>query len=432
MQLRWQGVFPAPITMLVLLFHSSQLLGQMLSTASLSCSTTTVGRIPINDLGPGVYQGYEGGLYPGGLNQPPQGHHSGGLAMAGEIQPRNPAGAIDPVNGKIVLLSIGMSNATQEFSVFKSLADTTAQKNPKLTIVDGAQGGQTAAIIANPAANFWTVVDQRLGAAGVTRQQVQIAWVKEADANPTAAFPRHAQVLDSEFVLIARILKAFYPNIKLAYWSSRTYGGYATTTLNPEPFAYESAFAVKWTITRQINGDTALAYTGSDARAPWLGWGAYLWADGLIPRSDGLIWLCDDFVSTDRTHPSPSGRQKVAQLLLNFFTTDTTAKGWFLRPVATGIRRLDASPPDAYTLEQNYPNPFNPSTTIVYRVKSRESIELGVFDVLGQKVATLVDDVKDEGTYDVTWDASASAGGVYFYRLRTPSGSQVRQMLLLK
>jgi hypothetical protein len=223
-----------------------------------------------------------------------------------------------------------MSNTTQEFSAFKMLADTAAVKNPKLTIVDGAQGGQTAAIISDSNANFWNVIDQRLASAGVTRQQVQVAWVKEANASPTQGFPRHAQILDSQFVLIARILKIKYPHIKIAYWSSRIYAGYATTNLNPEPYAYENAFAVKWTIERQVNGDTLLRYSGTNPKAPWLSWGPYLWADGLIPRNDSLIWLCSDF-SSDGTHPSPNGRLKVARMLLNFFKTDPTAVPWFTR-----------------------------------------------------------------------------------------------------
>ncbi|MEK6570938.1 MAG: hypothetical protein AABZ61_06180, partial [Bacteroidota bacterium] len=278
--------------------------------------------------------------------------------------------ALTSSTAKLCCSPLAWSNATQEFSVFKSIADTTSSKNPKLVIVDGAQGGQTAAIISNPSANFWTVIDQRLTTAGVTRQQVQAAWVKEANAGPTESFPRHAQILDSQFVLISRILKSRYPNIMLAYWSSRTYGGYATTNLNPEPYAYESGFAVKWTITRQINGDTALTYSGQNARAPWLSWGAYLWADGLVPRSDGLTWICDDFVTSDRTHPSASGRLKVAQMLLNFFKTDTTTKGWFLRPQATSVQNPNPNTqsPSRFSLEQNYPNPFNPSTKVGFQI----------------------------------------------------------------
>lgn len=388
--------------------------------------------MPINDLATGFYQGYQGGLYPNGINQPPSSHLSDGLAMAAQVVPLNAAGTIDLINGRIVLLSIGMSNTTQEFSTFKSIADTSSVKNPKLTIVDGAQGGQTAATIANPSANFWTVVDQRLTTAGVTRQQVQIAWVKEADASPTAAFPRHAQVLDSEFVLISRNLKSFYPNIKIAYWSSRIYAGYATTNLNPEPYAYESGFAVKWTLTRQINGDTALTYSGANPRSPWLAWGPYLWADGLTPRSDGLIWLCDDFVPSDRTHPSPSGRLKVAQLLMNFFTTDTTAKAWFLRPTSTTIRYPQSEIPNQFALEQNYPNPFNPVTNLQFTIDNSLFTIVKIYDVLGREVTTLVNEVKPAGEYRVEWDAEGLQGGVYFCRLQTTNHVQTRKLILLK
>ena len=399
---------------------------KLLHSISVSCTTISVGKTPLNDLGTGFYQGYQGGLYPDGSNLRPAHHDSAGRAFSAFVQPRSASGAIDYTNGRIVLLSIGMSNATQEFSMFKAIADTSSSKNPKLVVVDGAQGGQTAAIISNASANFWTVVDQRLSAAGVTRQQVQAAWVKEANATPTENFPRHVLILDSQFVLIARILKALYPNIKLTYWSSRTYGGYATTALNPEPYAYESAFAVKRTVQRQIDGDTALSYTGTNARAPWLAWGPYLWADGLVPRSDGLTWACDDFVSSDRTHPSPSGRLKVAQMLLRFFSTDSTTKPWFLRATPTQVRE---EKPQRCSLEQNYPNPFNPNTEIRYHLPALSDqsgqagtsevshVTLQVFDLLGRESATLVNEQQRPGTYTVQWESKSMASGVYFYRL---------------
>lgn len=64
-------------------------------------------------------------------------------------------------------------------------------------------------------------------------------------------------------------------------------------------------------------------------RAPWLAWAAYLWADGLTPRSDGLVWRCEDF-QDDGTHLSPSGREKVADMLLEFFKADPTTVTWFV------------------------------------------------------------------------------------------------------
>ena len=301
------------------------------------CTRTSVGLTSLTELGANFYQEFPGGLYPDGQNVPPPEHEAAGLALAHEIQPLDANGQPNPQTGRMVLVSIGMSNTTQEFSAFQQMVNADPDKNPQLVIVDGAQGGMSAARIINPndgatGTQFWTTVNQRLARAGVTPHQVQVAWVKEADARPTMRFPIHAEQLHSELAIIAQILKDRFPNIKIAYYSSRIYAGYATTALNPEPFAYESGFAVKWLVERQINGDPELNSDPArgEVTAPWLAWGPYLWADGLTPRQDGLIWACDDF-REDGTHPSPSGRQKVANLLLDFFTSEPTAQAWFSR-----------------------------------------------------------------------------------------------------
>ena len=284
------------------------------------CTRTSVGFTPLNDLAGGTYRGYEGGLYLGGSNEPPLDYKWMGRARASRVQPLNQNGQPDP-NGRIVLLSIGMSNTTQEFSTFKSMADADPEKNPQLTIVDGAQGGQDAETIRNPNAPFWTNVDQRLASAGVSRNQVQTAWLKEAIAGENRPFPNDAIGLRDALRDIVGIMQTRYPNLQIVYMASRIYAGYATTSLNPEPYAYQSGFAVKWLIDENIN---------SNGSGPWLAWGPYLWADGLKVRSDGLTWLCSDF-QTDGTHPSTSGRQKVATMLLNFFKTNESARPWFLR-----------------------------------------------------------------------------------------------------
>jgi hypothetical protein len=74
--------------------------------------------------------------------------------------------------------------------------------------------------------------------------------------------------------------------------------------------------------------------------------------------------------------------------------------------------------PHRFVLEQNYPNPFNPETTIVYKIAGRQSVRLDVYDILGREVATLVNEKKSPGAYEVTWDATGQASGVYLYRLR--------------
>jgi len=104
---------------------------------------TSVGLISLTDLGTGSYQGFQGGLYPGGTNEPPAAYRQIGIARARAVQPLNQEG-IPAAAGAIVLLGIGFSNTTQEFSAFKLEADRDSQKNPRLVIVDGAQGGQDA------------------------------------------------------------------------------------------------------------------------------------------------------------------------------------------------------------------------------------------------------------------------------------------------
>ena len=377
----------------------------------------SVGLKPLTELAGGYYEGYQGGLYAGGLNVRPSQHDSAGRAIAQLITPLNSSGLPDAVNGRIVLLSIGMSNATQEFSEFKRTADADAARSPRLTIVDGAQGGQTASIISNTAATFWSVIDQRLKSAAVTREQVQVAWIKEADASPTKGFPAYAQSLQAELELVMRILKSFYPNIRIAYLSSRIYAGYATSNLNPEPYAYESGFAVQWLIQKQISGDTSLAYASPAQRAPWLAWGPYLWGDGLTPRAgDGLIWQASDF-QADGTHPSPNGQKKVASLLLNFFKSDPTAAPWFLKAGVTGAGGERYVKAPQFSLSQNYPNPFNPSTAVSYQLSAVSIVRLGVFDMLGREVATLVNDIRPAGEHVVRWNAGGMSGGVYICRL---------------
>src|SRR5260370_3304649 len=100
------------------------------------CSKTSVGFTPLTELGTQLYKGIPGGLYPGGTNARPAAHQAAGLQLAAGVRPRNRSGAIDDTNGAIVLLSIGMSNTTLEFSSFKSIADQDAQKNPSLFTVD--------------------------------------------------------------------------------------------------------------------------------------------------------------------------------------------------------------------------------------------------------------------------------------------------------
>jgi hypothetical protein len=93
--------------------------------------------------------------------------------------------------------------------------------------------------------------------------------------------------------------------------------------------------------------------------------------------------------------------------------------------------------PPRYELMPNYPNPFNPSTTIRYRIASREHVELVVYDVSGALVRTLVNESRPGGSYSLEWDGRGDRGttvgsGVYFYRLIAGEFSDARKMTLVR
>lgn len=304
-----------------------------------NCSNVSTGLIPLTQLGAGTYQSFQGGLYPAGSNTRPAAHESAGLSQSYLIRPRDAKGLPRP-DGKIVLLSIGMSNTTQEYSVFRTMANADPQKSEKILIVDGAQGGMSADRIydlnTSTAQQFWQTVEQRLTQSGATAKQVQVVWMKQADANPLLTFPQDAQRLKNELVTISQILKQKYPNLRTIYLSSRIYGGYADSQpTRGEPVSYQTGFAVKWLIEDQINGSAELNFDArlGEVKTAWLAWGPYIWADGTTPRSsDGLFYVCSDYQS-DGVHPAPNGaREKVASQILNFFKTDSITQRWFLKP----------------------------------------------------------------------------------------------------
>lgn len=85
-----------------------------------------------------------------------------------------------------------------------------------------------------------------------------------------------------------------------------------------------------------------------------------------------------------------------------------------------------------YSLEYNYPNPFNPSTTISYSIKEAGSVLLEVYDILGARVATLVNEEKSPGKYEVKFNASGFSSGMYFYKITSGEFTEVKKMILMK
>jgi hypothetical protein len=307
---------------------------------------------PLEVLGTHRYKGFKGGLYPGGRNKVPAAQDKVGRQRVLQVRPVDRTGQ-PAANGKIVLLSIGMSNAAAEWcgattcastepsgeSFMNQAARSQAVDHQAVVIVNGAKSGQVASFWeSSRSPDYDQVRDQQLAPLGLTEAQVQVVWLKEADSDPKSALPSptaDAYNLETALGNIVRALKIRYPNLRQVFLSSRIYAGYATSTLNPEPYAYESGFAVKWLIQAQINqlrhASIADRYAGDVSEgtaAPWLAWGPYLWADGTHARTDGLRWQPGDFES-DGTHPSASGIAKVGAALLHFFLTSPYTRCWF-------------------------------------------------------------------------------------------------------
>jgi hypothetical protein len=278
----------------------------------------------------GQSSGFSGGLYPQGSNQRPQTFEEAGMKQANEILPLNADGQPDQKNGRIGLVSIGMSNVNAEFDSFMKLAQDQTDINPHIIFINGALGGQTADKWVDPQALTWQELSKTLARYQVSPKQVQVVWIKETLVQG-GNFPEKALQLQADLEAIVKNVAKFFPNIKIAYLSSRIYSYTYVRGLSPEPNAYETGFAVKWLIEKQIDGDPTLNYDPDlgAVQAPYLSWGPYLWADGQNPRADGLVWQQEDLAS-DCTHPSESGKKKVAAMLLDFFKNDTTSKPWFL------------------------------------------------------------------------------------------------------
>ncbi|MHB8335839.1 MAG: T9SS type A sorting domain-containing protein [Ignavibacteriaceae bacterium] len=110
-------------------------------------------------------------------------------------------------------------------------------------------------------------------------------------------------------------------------------------------------------------------------------------------------------------------------------------RGVWRRPLSemiTGVKEEQNNLPSNFTLEQNYPNPFNPTTTINYSVSKTSMVTIKVYDILGNEVASLMNEERPAGRYSVNFNASKLASGVYFYRMQAGSFVETKKLILMK
>jgi len=154
--------------------------------------------------------------------------------------------------------------------------------------------------------------------------------------------------------------------------------------------------------------------------------------DGGFAKYDGNSW------ELFTTNNSPLPNEWVTSIVI-----DTLGNKWLgtygggiaifnENGVVTSIKTNSTFAEDKYLLEQNYPNPFNPITTISYYIPEDSPVKLDVFDILGNKLSTLVNGTKKEGYYSLQFDAKSLSSGIYFYRLQGKDFVSTKKLILLK
>ncbi len=282
--------------------------------------------LPLPVLGTGMYKDRQGGLYPDGLNDPPEAHRAFIRDATTKIKPTAP-------DSLIGFLALGISNAAQEFGAFLHDQNANADRNARIVFVDGTEGGQDVEHSIDVDENFlngyWLNVADKVAAAGLTPEQVRVVWLKTTSKLHTADFNKQTAKIRTELVTLMRIIKTHYPEVQITYVSSRIFGGYVDPPT--EPHDYEEGFAFKQLIEDQINfADPNVNFlTGS---VPLILWGPYIWSNADLQPYESLMWCPEDYEEggTNR-HPNETGEQKVADALTNFFSNDRMTRRWWFK-----------------------------------------------------------------------------------------------------
>jgi len=202
-------------------------IGKMASAQQ--CQNDSTGLTPITDLGVGVFNGMQGGLYGNGQNSMPQNHLNAGIQIASQVLPLNAQGNYS-INGKIGFISMGMSNANMFFAGLRDSANSYPYLNDKLTMVNGATGGYDIDAILDTTSQYWNTLNQKLSFAGLSNNQVQVIWFMQAkhiSGIPENEGIAHIEILESKFLQAFLYFKQRFPNLKQIYCSGRDYGGYS-------------------------------------------------------------------------------------------------------------------------------------------------------------------------------------------------------------
>jgi len=164
---------------------------------------------------------------------------------------------------------------------------------------------------------------------------------------------------------------------------------------------------------------------------------------GTIITSTSPGWPISNNQFTIETSINPTG--SISMTITGTFsvTGDQASGTWSLNvsgticsgswgPIPVSVKDVGDGIPERFLITQNYPNPFNPSTSIQYTVSSRQFVSLKIYDVLGNEIATLVNEEKPAGSYEVEFNSEGISSGIYLYKITAGDFTQTKKMILLK
>jgi hypothetical protein len=217
-----------------------------------------------------------------------------------------------------------------------------------------------------------------------------------------------------------------------------------TEDFAPLPITY----GTEWMITRYDTLESYPAFTTVQVEtvlAKIDGWGSVTvpagtfeclrlqtnWTEYIHTIVDNVIVLTDTTIGSDFSWMSKTSIELVD---FNFEAPNYSEADDLKILIDKGVSNLRDNPRKVhqYVLKQNYPNPFNPKTIINYELRSTNNVDLIIYNVLGQKVVTLVSEKQSAGKYSVEWDASNYSSGIYYYKIQSGEYQDVKKMILMR
>jgi hypothetical protein len=178
-----------------------------------------------------------------------------------------------------------------------------------------------------------------------------------------------------------------------------------------------------WKTLSEINN------SGFEVQRKGIGDPAFVSLEGAFVPGNGTTLVQHDYTYIDKSVTPGTWLYRLKQIDMD--GTVSYSKAVQVSVATTGFER-ETLPPTAFGLMQNYPNPFNPVTSIGYTIGVVSRVRLAVYDLLGQQVAILVDEMKEPGTYTATFDGTGLASGLYVYKLISGGFSESRKMVLVQ